>query len=299
LEERGGDVAFLGYSLWIAGRWRIPVGGMGAYAKALGDAAETAGAKIACSTRVARIILDGGRAVGVETAAGRTIRALRGVLAATPILDTLDGMVDAAAIAPRERDELTAFRRQRPASIATSLFCLTQAPHYKSASHDPQIDACLKTIVGHETPADVLTHHADLRAGLLPKPAGVVRVHSLWDPTQAPDGRHVAGVDSGFPAASCFDGDNWRMVEAAFPDAFLEVWSKARADALAPPLAMSSDLSSPFERRMLVRMGSGQYRASIRGLYLAGPGIYPGGGVHGACGRNAARTILDDIEAAS
>ncbi|MBP7335702.1 NAD(P)/FAD-dependent oxidoreductase [Niveispirillum sp.] len=299
LEERGGDIAFLGYSLWIAGRWRVPVGGMGAYATALGDAARAAGVMITCSTGVARVILENGRAVGVETRTGETIRAAIGVVAAAPLLNTFDDMVAATAISPSEQDELAAFRRQRPGSIAGSHFCLTQAPHYKSARHDPQIDACLKTIIGHETPADVLANEADIRAGLLPKPAGVVRLHSLWDPTQAPFGRHVAGVDSRFPALNCLDQDSWRMVESAFPDAFWGVWNQARADSPAPPLAMSSDFSSPFERRMLVRMGPDQYRTSVQGLYLAGPGVYPGGGVHGACGRNAARTVLADVGAMS
>lgn len=294
LEERGGDIAFLGYSLWIAGRWRIPLGGMGCYADALRDASETAGVRIICSAPVKRIIIEEGRAVGVETATGAVYRASQGILAATPILETFDRMLEAGAIAPIERNELNAFRRQRPGSIATSLFCLAQAPHYKSARHDPEVDACLKTVIGHETPADVIAHAADVRTGLLPKPAGVVRMHSLWDPSQAPDGHHVAGVDSSFPSTTHMDRESWRMVEAAFPQAFLEVWNGTRVDAAIPPLAMATDLSAPFERRMLLRMGPDQYRASVPGLYLAGPGVYPGGGVHGACGLNAARTILND-----
>lgn len=294
LEERGGDIAFLGYSLWIAGRWRIPVGGMGCYADELRVAVETAGVRIICAAPVRRIIVEEGRAVGVETATGAAFRASQGVLAATPILETFDHMLDADAITSAERNELNAFRRQRPGSIATSLFCLAQAPHYKSARHDQQIDMCLKTIIGHQTPEDVIANAADVRAGLLPKPAGVVRMHSLWDTSQAPEGHHVAGVDCSFPAASRMDQESWRMVEAAFPQAFLEVWNESRADAPIPPLAMATDLSAPFERRMLLRMGADQYRASVPGLYLAGPGVYPGGGVHGACGLNAARTIIND-----
>lgn len=298
LEEYGGDIAFLGYSLWIAGRWRIPVGGMGAYAGALRDAVQTTGVRIVCAAQVRRIIVEENRAVGVQTAAGSTFRSSRGVIAATPLLETFDRMLDGDVRAPAERDELSAFRRQSPGSIATSLFCLPGAPLYKSARHDPQVDRCLKTVIGHETPADVIAHFADVRAGLLPRPAGVVRIHSLWDPQQAPEGCHVAGVDSSFPAATHMDQESWRLVEAAFPQAFLDVWNGRRADALNPPLAMATDLSAPFERRMLLRMGAGQYRASVAGLYLAGPGVYPGGGVHGACGLNAARTLLSDAQLA-
>lgn len=295
LKERGGDIAFLGYSLWIAGRWRIPVGGMGTYVQALWDAAVAAGVRVLCSAPVTRIIVEGGRAVGVATEAGMTFHASRGVLAATSILDTFDLMPGFDAITPTERNELRALRRQRPASIATSLFCMEGAPHYKSAEHDPQINACLKTVIGHDASEDVVAHATDVGAGLLPKPAGVVRVHSLWDPSLAPEGQHVVGVDSSFPSTSHIDPESLQMIEAAFPQAFLDIWNGCRADALVRPLAMATDLSAPFERRMLLRMGSDQYRTSVPGLFLGGPGCYPGGGVHGACGLNAARTIHDDI----
>jgi phytoene dehydrogenase-like protein len=38
--------------------------------------------------------------------------------------------------------------------------------------------------------------------------------------------------------------------------------------------------------------GAAQYRMPLDGLYLCGAGAHPGGGVSGAAGRNAARTIL-------
>lgn len=296
LDEIGGDLAFLGYSLWIAGRWRIPSGGMVAYSSALRTAALKAGAKIACSVGVERILVEGGRATGVITTKGDKLYAARGVLAATPLLETYDRLVDAAAVSISEGDELAVFRRQSPGLIASSHICLAQAPRYKSAQHDDEIDICLKTIVGHETPESVLEDIAGVRAGLLPKPAGVVRVHSLWDSSLAPPGHHVAGVDTSFPSRTFLGDDEWSRVEQAFPDAFLHVWQNARADA-GGPVAAGTDLSARFERRMLVRTGADQYRSSVAGLYLGGPGIYPGGGIHAACGLNAARTILDDIEA--
>ena len=40
--------------------------------------------------------------------------------------------------------------------------------------------------------------------------------------------------------------------------------------------------------------GWANYRTPIKGLYLCGAAAHPGGGVIGACGRNAAREILKD-----
>lgn len=296
LEEAGSDVAFLGYSLWIAGRWRVPVGGMQTYSDALHRAALAAGVHVTFSTRVTKVSVNHGRAVGIETSAGDKVGASKAVLVATPILHLFDDLLNAGVISHLERDELKAFRRAALPSIGTSFFCLAQAPDYRSAQHDAQINACLKTAIGFETPSNFLEHQADVRAGRLPRPAGMVRTHSVWDETLAPRGFHVAGVDSSFPAANDLDRDTWQLVKATFPTAFFETWRRYLAGDNTP-LAMSFDPALGFERRMLIRMGSNQYRTSVAGLYLAGPGVYPGGGVHGACGQNAAQTVLADYDA--
>ena len=44
-------------------------------------------------------------------------------------------------------------------------------------------------------------------------------------------------------------------------------------------------------------MGFGRYRMPLRGMYLAGSGAHPGGGVTGGPGRLAASEILDDVRA--
>jgi phytoene dehydrogenase-like protein len=41
--------------------------------------------------------------------------------------------------------------------------------------------------------------------------------------------------------------------------------------------------------------GFARYRTPLRGLYLCGAGTHPGGGVMGACGRNAAREVIRDL----
>jgi phytoene dehydrogenase-like protein len=41
--------------------------------------------------------------------------------------------------------------------------------------------------------------------------------------------------------------------------------------------------------------GWAHYRTPIEGLYLCGAGTHPGGGVMGACGRNASGEVLRDL----
>ena len=295
LEDVGGDLAFLGFSLWVAGRWRVPVGGMQAYSDALLDATQIAGARVFVSSPVERVRIEGGRATGVRLTSGLEIDAAVAVVAAIPVLNLFDNLLATGRISLPEQAELQAFRQTSPSSIGTSAYCLDWEPHYKSGRHDRQIDCCLKTVIGFETPADALEQAANVQAGLLPRAAGIVRVQSLWDRTLAPSGHHIAAVDSSFPAMTTMDRATWRLVEAAFPVALFESWRLYLVDDHeAPPMTMSLDDTLGFERRMLMRLGGAQYRTSVSGLYLAGPGVYPGGGVHGACGHNAAATVIAD-----
>jgi phytoene dehydrogenase-like protein len=55
-----------------------------------------------------------------------------------------------------------------------------------------------------------------------------------------------------------------------------------------------------LDQFLLVRpvASAAQYSMPLEGLYLCGAGTHPGGGVSGAAGRNAARTILNREKAA-
>jgi nucleoside-diphosphate-sugar epimerase len=52
-----------------------------------------------------------------------------------------------------------------------------------------------------------------------------------------------------------------------------------------------------LDRLLFLRPAPGwaRYRTPVSGLYLCGAGTHPGGGVMGACGRNAAGEILRDL----
>jgi phytoene dehydrogenase-like protein len=59
------------------------------------------------------------------------------------------------------------------------------------------------------------------------------------------------------------------------------------------PMHSEVDLSQWFEWRPL--HGLGRYRMPLTGMYLAGSGAHPGGGVTGAPGRLAAAAVVSDL----
>lgn len=206
----------------------------------------------------------------------QTMRQLIGINSATP---ELRDIVRAAELANRD-------------VVGSYAAVLESAPRYLSARHNTDIDRCAQTFVGADSTEEVVERRAALRAGQLPSPGGAMRINSLFDPTQAPDGRHVAGGDCAFPTG--LDEEWQSMVRSTFPDALATVWAQYAPNISDAVAAHTLSLDATVSRSVVVREGSDQYRGPIPGLYVCGSSTHPGGGVHGACGSNAARTIIGD-----
>ena len=296
LEADGSGVGFLTLTLWLVGQWRLPVGGMQAYAEALANAARRRGVEVATDARVGRIIVRGGRAAGVMVAGHGQVAARRAIASSAGLVQTLRGFLPERFLNPPARARLDAFSAQEGPSLGSIALALRIAPDYRSARWDPQINRCFRTVVGYENAAATLTHLRAVNTGLLPEPAAALRVNSLWDKSHAPSGFHIAGGDVLMPGPGALDPETWRAVAESFVPAFVDAWSR-----YAPNMSENSVIVGSFtppqsyDRSILLREGTAQYRTEIDGLYLCGASTHPGGGVHGACGYNAFGAIAEDL----
>jgi len=149
----------------------------------------------------------------------------------------------------------------------------------------------------------------DAAAGRVPRePALVVGQHTLHDPTRAPRGRHTLYVYTHVPR------------HPPLPDAEIPDLLEERIESFAPgfrSLILGRAVRGPEalerENPSLVGgdLGGGSYelgqqlafrpairllrgRTPLRGLYVGGASIHPGGGVHGVSGAAAATAVLAD-----
>ncbi len=200
--------------------------------------------------------------------------------------------------------------------LATPMFCLYDAPDYSSARWDPDINKTHYTVVGYDTSEEALRYIRDAYSGMLPAPAAGTWVNSLWDPSQAPPGRHAASGWYFFPCASELSAAEWAEVRATFNDDFLERWGQF-APNMTRDNVIADTLYTPdqMERKNYMwegdfsngemsadQMGTNRpfpeaadYRLYLDGLYLCGPSAYPGGGMHAAPGYNAYKVIAEDL----
>jgi phytoene dehydrogenase-like protein len=141
-------------------------------------------------------------------------------------------------------------------------------------------------------------------------------VPTTVDDTLAPPGKHVVNLFGGHAPHSLKNG-NWAAERDTFqktvPSTIESYAPDFSSDIIEAQLLLAPDIEqilnlpqghifhgelSPdqlfFQRPV---SGYADYRTPIKGLYVCGSSIHPGGGVSGIPGHNAAREILKDIKA--
>lgn len=292
----------------------VPVGGSGALTEALARRLEAQGGRIRCGQRVERIVVRGGRAVGVRTAAGDAVVARRAVLADVSVPALYGDLLDPEHLPAQLQEDLRRFQwdfatfkvdwaldgpvpwqaeqasRAGTVHLADGLDELTRFAAQIAMREVPDRPFLL---FGQMTTADATR-----------SPQGT---ESAWAYTHIP---HEIGADAGDEGIT----GRWdtkdqelmadrveRQVER-FAPGFRSLIRARRI--LAPPTLQSLDANlhggainggtTAIHQQLVFRPapGTGRPETAVPGLFLASSGAHPGGGVHGAPGANAARAAL-------
>ena len=316
LDVAGTGFGFITFIVWTTGNWHLPMGGTHSVAKAMTQACYREGVDLIENTRVESILVEDGRAVGVRTRSG-DFRAEKLVASNADVKQTLLDLVGKENLSPQWVRRAEHFRYGPSHTVASPMFCLREPPAYKSARWDDEIDRCFHTVVGFDEPDDALRYIRDAYTGRIPAPKAGTWLNTLWDPSQAPKGMHAAGGWYFFPSAYHLDAEEWADVRATYNERFLEVWRES-APNMTHDNVIAHALYTPdqMERKVMFREGdcsqgdmspdqtgsnrpfpeASGYRTEIDGLYLCGPSMHPGGGIHGGCGYNAYKIIAKELD---
>jgi phytoene dehydrogenase-like protein len=296
----------------VAGETVFARGGPGVLAQALASAASAAGATIRTGAPVARVLDDGARVRGVELDSGEQVEA-RVVVAGIDPKRLLTGLVDPVTLGPDMRWRAGNIRT--PGTVAKVDLALASLPVFTAARGDQRL--LRGRILLSEGIDDIERAHDAAKVGRLPEdPVLEATIPSLVDPALvdgAPDGSHVMSVLVQPVPFALREGD-WDARRAELGDLVLRtletvapgIGGLVTEQRVVTPLDLERDwgltgghplhaeptLDSWYAWRPL--LGWARYRMPLEGLYLAGSGAHPGGGVTGWPGRNAAREILAD-----
>jgi phytoene dehydrogenase-like protein len=287
------------------------IGGMGAISEALAAAARGFGAEIRTAAPVAAIGVVDGRVRGVILEDGTEINA-RMVLSNADPKRTFLGLVDKRELPDDFRADVAAIRMDGPCAKVNLV--LSEEPRVTAMPKgaDPGrrslftllpsvgfADRCYETAMRGEIPEQLWVDCV---------------VASNVDPTLAPAGTHVMTCFVQYVPYRLAEG-TWDQrrdhlgdrVIASIAEYAPNVPGAVVARQVLTPLDLErtyaltegnifhGDLSIDQLFFMRPVPGWARYRTPVRGLYLCGAGAHPGGGVTGAPGHNAARTVLRDL----
>ncbi|MBW2623601.1 MAG: NAD(P)/FAD-dependent oxidoreductase, partial [Deltaproteobacteria bacterium] len=183
--------------------WRLMIGGTHVLAHAMVMAGINEGMDFYESCEVSRILLDGEKAVGILLKDGTEVEARKLVASNADLKATMLEMVGEENLSPLWVKRVKDYKIGPSCVLASTGMALHEAPDYKSARHNPDINKTFYTMVGFDTPEEVLEYCRDAETGRVPRiPGAGTWVNSLWDPTYAPQGKHSLCGWFFFPKAS-------------------------------------------------------------------------------------------------
>ncbi len=162
---------------------------------------------------------------------------------------------------------------------------------------------CLRAATVHVggSMAEIAASEAAIASGRhSERPFVLLSQPTLFDPTRAPEGKHIAWAYCHVPNGSTVDmldrlDNQIERFAPGFRDCVLarRVWSPAKLESMDANLIGGDVNGGAIDlRQFLFRPTWRQYRTSAEDIYLCSSSTAPGGGVHGMCGYNAARLAL-------
>jgi phytoene dehydrogenase-like protein len=294
------------------GVWGYVQGGMGGLAAALEGACRDLHVEILREAPVKRILIHQGRVAGVA-------------------LDD-DSIVEAPVIASSVDAHLTFERFIEPGELPADFRRAVARLDYAAAS--AKINVALSELPNFtcQRAAQVAPHHRgtihlcptldyierafdDAKYGWPSRePVLEITLPSSVDSTLAPPGHHVMNIFVQYAPYRLAGGKSWDEIKEDFADRCLELVGRYAPNV--PGAVLHRQILSPLDLERTFGLTGGNimqgamtpnqlfslrpvagwadHRTPIKGLYLCGAASHPGGGVIGACGRNAAEEILRD-----
>jgi phytoene dehydrogenase-like protein len=291
------------------GKWGHAIGGMGAITQAMAAEAQARSVQIDVDMPVQRVIVESGRATGVELQSGEVVQASAVAANVTPKL-LYRRLVDAAAL---PADFVEAIDRTKYGSgtfrINVALSELPDLAALPGTASQPHHASGI-TFAPSLAYMDRAWHDA-VAHGYSREPVVEMLIPSVVDDSLAPRGQHVASLFCQQFAPTA----DWSMLKEGAVQAIFDVVQSYcpnfRASLLGYRALSPADLEHEFgltggdifhgqlslDQLFSMRpvLGYARYRGPIAGLYHCGSGAHPGGGVTGAPGHNAAREIIRDL----
>src|ERR1035437_733889 len=297
----------------------ICVGGSQQLALGLRRVVEAHGGVVQTDAEVKRILLRGNRAVGIELKDGTRTEAGKAVVTNLEPRKSFLGLVGEEFL-----PSSFATRVKNYHSNGRSLFvlhlALSEPPRYRAGADNPPVNLAFSQEMFGGSVAEQVRAYQEIAMGRPPRKEMLqITLPTLFDPSQAPAGKHTAVVWQYAPyRVEAGGAAGWKSIRDEYAAHLLDLWRSYAPNITKDKiLAMTIQDPTDTERHndnfvngvdvvgdmtpdqmgyFRPFAGWSSYRTPVEGLYMCGGFCHPGGGVHAGAGHNAAATIVDDYK---
>lgn len=288
-------------------------GGSHKFAGALAREIVAAGGTILDTCEVSNIITQNGKAIGVETKEGRTLKAKAVISSLDPHTTFLD-LVGSENLPGTLKESVEGWSYDKW-SFYTLHVASKEPPQYKC--QEPWANESFMIIFGIESTDQLLAHWDNVVAGNIGDNfGGHSTCESFFDPhlVHAPWGGHVSFFQMHAPYEI---PGGWEKRSPELQEAVLDKWQKVAPNFTRDKIILTNaetpediEIRLPNMRRGSIKHGDykptqlGYFRPNtdcsstktpIEGLYVCGASTYPGGLVLGGPGYLAANKVAEDL----
>jgi phytoene dehydrogenase-like protein len=308
----GTGLAALTYAMRHVSKVGRPIGGSGMVPISLRRSIESNAGVVMTNARVAQILCEGSKVRGVA------------------LTDGTEFYADCVVSACNPHDTFLKWLKNPPASAKQVIDKWRKTPHYEG--YESKIDARITALPKYRhidqkffdrhgvdplaatlvvSPSTEQLHQGFEmipRGEILEQPALLVNLPSILDPSMTNKSDHVFSLEALFTPFSFKNGwtsnaepKRWldkyaEIVEPGFIDSIAD-WrcvtpANYETDFFLPKGHATSFAGGPLAALLNSQPELTRYRTPIDGLFLTGAATFPGAGVWGASGKNAAITIL-------
>ncbi|MBA2464604.1 MAG: NAD(P)/FAD-dependent oxidoreductase [Nocardioidaceae bacterium] len=314
--------AMFGWLLCMLGQdvgFPVPEGGAGMLTQAMARRFQAQGGEIRLDSRATGIEVADRVAKAVRTEHGDSIAVRRAVIADVSAPALYGGLVSWENLPARTRRRISAFQWD-PGTVKVDWALDGPIPWSEAPAATPG------TVHVGETMGEIAVAGSQIASGSVPdKPFLLLGQMAAADPSRAPDGAESVWAYTHVPQQVRSDagasGNGGQAITGAWDTDDLERMAdrmQARVERYAPGFTarvVARRVLGPREMEQRDRNleggalnggtanvhqqlvfrpvpGTGRAETPVRRLYLGSASAHPGGGVHGACGANAAKAAL-------
>jgi phytoene dehydrogenase-like protein len=298
--------------------WKLCIGGSHRLAHALWRVMRRNDVVLMPGVGVSEILVEDGRAEGVRLEDGREFYADKLVASSVDVQQTFKRMLSADVLPEATLEEVDRYEYQEGSMFSVHM-AMDKIPTYKAAAFDPDINQAWVLNLGYECLDDYNEDWQAIRKSQAPAPKLNVAINSLFDPTDAPEGKATGLIRVVAPYSVNGNGpEDWRGdFSAQYTQQCIEKMLEytdnfTEKDILQAkpftPLDIADKLVNMVRGDWMVGrisdtnlMGNrpspalSQYRTPVKGLYLCGSTTHPHGFITFGPGYNALQHIADDF----